>query len=221
MQMVHTVISRDTRISNHDQLLAVSGSEADVQAVRRVLEEVQRDAETNAAASTARPLRVSFSFLLGTVGGAATPSGSELPESLRPVAAALRESGFGDTQLLAPVEVFLGDRGREFQLTGNAQRDEATIELQLRGQTEPTHADGARPNVVRLTVDAKLVASRMSPAGQPNAAPAPPQMMRNNLFQLQTTIDAPLGEHVVLAASPGSMGGNEAIALVVRVTEAK
>ena len=39
------------------------------------------------------------------------------------------------------------------------------------------------------------------------------------IFRIKTTIAAPLGDYIVLAATPGRTDSGEAIALVVRVTE--
>lgn len=220
LRMIHTVMSPACRISNLEQLIAVTGSPSDVASVRRVLEEVAK--EGSAQNVIARPLRVSFSFLISDSAGGAGGDAASLPKGLEPVTAALRESGFGDARLLAPVQVFMSESGREFELQGSARRGDTTIHIQLRGQAEPMPADDVRPGSVRLNVQAQLVGMRDgAPDPTHPAAVQAAQRFRTELFQLETTIDAPLGEYVVLAASPSSMGGDEAIALAVLVTEAR
>ncbi len=210
--LLNVVVSRQARVAHRDRLIVITGTQADADAVKRVLEEVAREREQGMDARSESPLQVEAYFLSVRV-GAASDAAPSLPAALKPVAQALTESGFGSASLLAPFQVSLTGDGRQFQLGGQAPGSKAPLSISLEG----LGGRGPTPDSVRLDLQATVEARLPAPAERSNM----PMPHRAPQFQLRTTIQANLGEYVVVAASPASPESDEAIALVIRVTAAR
>jgi hypothetical protein len=178
-------------VDDVNQLVIVKGSDADIAACAELFERVDRPQ---------LPLQLSFYFMEGRIGaGGSGGSGASengfLPESLKPVADAMRENGFLDLKLRAPLTTRVQE-GESFKLDGASGEVGAGHWIfELRGSAERAAPGESTRLEIRGDVE--------SPDEE------------RDLFSVETTLVAPFGEFVVLAATPS--GGDSAIALVVRV----
>lgn len=221
--LVQAAVSRQARVAHRGKLIVVTGTPADAEAVQRVLNEA---ASSDAAAADHRqmPSQIEFYFLSTRV-GAAAPDPATIPAALQPVAQALAESGFGAAKLFAPFKVNLSGSGsgETFSVSGLARGEGEPLKIELEGRRQGRSAVDPRTRQRTFQFDGTLhlelsASVRAVSASQDPSAPSPAAAER---FRLRTIIQVQPGAYMVVAASPASTDTDEAIALVVRVTEAK
>jgi hypothetical protein len=103
-----------------------------------------------------------------------------------------------------------GATGQPFEVRGSAPDIE---QIQIKGSAAPLPGSDAIELRIESNLSARVVTSEITSSGGDKQ----PQYGTKLVFSLQTTIQARLGDYLVLAASP-SQPGEDAIALVVRVT---
>ena len=178
-------------IDNANRLLAVRGTEAEVEAIRQLVSQLNRPKKS---------IGIHCFFLSGRLGSGGSNGGKKLPDDLEPVAAILDKSGLGGASLLAPVIVMTNDGERfstqsalevtddsgdienlSFRITGRASLDAGSaVQLEVKGIVVGTDAKDTR-------------------------------------YQIETTVSTKIGSYVVLAAAPSTTLVGDYIALVVRV----
>ena len=182
--------------ANH--ILVVNGPAESVAAIRKLVQTVDRPAES---------LHMHFAFLRAKIGtSTAEPAG--VPKDLVPAAKALQQSGFSNVTLLAPVGVHARD-GAHFQSESTMQvlaGEDRTGELKFAlGGTPHLAADGT---TVQLDLHASVSGRYADPPKEP----------QSTWFELKTSIAAMLDSYVILAAAPSSTTDGDAIVLAVRIT---
>lgn len=198
--VVHTPWAR-VALDEVNRMLVVRASEEDIAAVRRLIEEIDRPRES---------LTAHFYFIRATIGGKSATGEVNLPPALQPVAKTLTDNGFGNPSLMAPITV-VAHGSREFDSDSTLRLDgdldaENQLNFSVRGvaRLEP---DG---ETVQLTVDAGMYGQY---GDEDEGGPY------DTNFSVDTTIAMKLDSYVILAASPSSTAGGNAVALVVRVTK--
>jgi hypothetical protein len=205
------VVSDQARVSAAENLLVVVGTEQDYRAASEL---VQRVTDLRGRPrSDARGLQVSFYFLRTSIGPDKSARAGEraaaLPEGMKPAISALGESGFQNAELLAPLSVQTGVGSEPFELRGSAPHIE---QIGIKGFATPLAGQDAVELRIETSLSARVPTNEViDPSGNIK------QYNIKQIFSLQTTIQARLGDYLVLAASP-SQPGEDAIALVVRVT---
>lgn len=200
--MISAVVrSRATRhaIDHANNMLVVSADAEDLAAIRELIHRLQRPVHT---------LTAQFYFVRASFANTDPNPSAQLPEALSSVATALEAAGFSRLDLLAPMSVVAFEEQR-FSLE-STRRDnllEKGVEL-LKFQVKGTGRMLNDSGHVHLEVQAAVHGSTASGEGKG----IPTQ------YEIDTTIVAPLGQFVVLAAAPGSTADGDAIAVVVRVT---
>ncbi len=193
--LVRAVLDPERRssiaIDNANRLLAVRGTEAEVEAIRQLVSQLNRPKKS---------IGIHCFFLSGRLGSDGSNGGKKLPHDLKPIAAILDKSGLGGASLLAPVIVISNDGERfstqsalevtddsgdmenlSFRITGRASLDAgSTVQLELKAIVVGTDAKDTR-------------------------------------YQIETTVSTKIGSYVVLAAAPSTTLVGDYIALVVRV----
>ncbi len=172
-----------------NQILVLKGLASDIAAARDLVKQLDRPA---------RMFRLSFIFLRADVGGGSAADLPELPKGLRDVADALSANGLSGLRLLAPLTVSVEEKA-SYSSSGYLQpEDGASFDFRVKGDV----LRGRATDDVTFTVRAEVVNGRGEFARE--------------VFSARTTITAPLGDYVVLAAAPSSSGDGDAIVLVVR-----
>jgi hypothetical protein len=151
-------------------------------------------------------LQIAFYFIQAGQTAGGQRSGTPLPKSLAAVGKALEENGFFAPTVLAPVLVRVQNNGK-YSIRSAAPAVGPTAFLQLHGNARAAGGDGKS---VDLAVEANLM-----------ELPGGDRKGLKSLLDLETLISAPLGDYVVLSASPAPDDENLVVALVVRVTKAK
>ena len=180
-----------------------------VTAPKRLVAEVERllDAiDVRAPApKEALSLQIEFFFLQARLHPGEEVA-SELADVLKPVAAALAESGIHQPVLLAPLVVQVGS-DEEFTQEGLVGQTDGIILIDVKGEAERGELDG--------TVELEVRATMKGPIRTGN------QVQYQSVFELNTTLTFALGDYIVLAAAPGQTDYGDVIALVVRVTPSR
>ncbi len=149
-------------------------------------------------------LKLTFYFLAASFTGESVPGGAPLPAALKPVAAAMAESGFTGLTLVSPASV-MADPSAGFRQAWPVGIDEkTTLNFDVSGEAQE-RGDG---EAVRLAVNTAVRGTRKEGAGTANFT----------AFSLETEVTTPLNEYVVLAANPSGANLGGAMILVIRVT---
>ena len=208
-RMVRGVCSPVAEISYSGNLLVVRGTDSDHQEVNRFVLEYERSRKSESIVEglgEPTTLQIAFYFIQAGQTAGGQRSGTPLPKSLAAVGKALEENGFFTPTVLAPVLVRVQNNG-EYRIRSSASAVGPTAYLQLHGTASRAGSDG---KTVDLAVEANLTER---PGGDRKGV--------KNLLDLDTSISAPLGDFVVLSASPAPDDENLIVALVVRVTKSK
>ncbi|MCB9849720.1 MAG: hypothetical protein H6817_03355 [Phycisphaerales bacterium] len=126
------------------------------------------------------------------------------PAMLDPVMGTLAELGYRRAMLLAPLNVTVG-RDERFKLKGSAAQFDRMLGVEVTGRAKRIDDD-----TVELQVNAEIGPKVALPGTLGGPEP---------MFALSSAVTAPLGDYIVLAASPGATDYGQAIMLVVRVAE--
>lgn len=187
-------------VDETSRMLVVRASEEEMEAVRQLIEKVDRPRES---------LTAHFFFIRATIGGESTSDSPNLPAALRPIAKTLSDNGFGNPSLMAPITV-VAHGSREFESDstlriGDSPDDKNQLSFSVQGVAR-LDPDG---ETVQLTVRATMYGEYGNEeTGRFDAH-----------FEVDTTIAMKLDSYMILAASPSSTARGNAIALVVRVTK--
>ncbi len=183
-----------------NRMLVVRASEEEMEAVRELIEKIDRPRES---------LTVHFFFIRATISGESNSDGPNLPAALKPIAKTLSDNGFGNPSLMAPITV-VAHGSREFESDSTLRlgdspdgKNQLSFSVQGVARLDP---DG---ETVQLTVGAAMYGEYGDEeTGEFNAH-----------FEVDTTIAMKLDSYMILAASPSSTPHGNAVALVVRVTK--
>lgn len=202
-------------VDERNNALIISGSLGKVKEVEQIIKELDTPRQS---------LRVEFFFVRGIIGGDGEPT-SNLPEALKPVAAALSDAGFQNLQLIAPIQI-LTDEGET--LSGQAFSQEASLDVPLSGEGGGSYrysfqVAGAAQlatlgDTVKLAVTAQVRGMKYGMASGAAAGGARGVQSDAPLeYGVQTRMSTSLGEYVVLSAAPGTTPEGNALAVVIRV----
>jgi len=197
MNLVQTVARSGARtqvaLDRQNRLLVVRGAQADVDAVKQLVAVLDRPA---------RRVTIRCYFLRGTMDGAASSGGADLPEDLEPIAATLGRAGLGEASLLAPLIISAND-GARFQSSSAlrlADRDGATriVTFDVSGRATITGDRNAE----------LMIQGRVKVPGDHDTG---------TWFEVDTTIATRVGSHVVMATAPSTTPNGDYIAMVAQV----
>ncbi len=202
MSMVRTVmVDRGSRVAldKAGGTLVVYAEPSEIEAVKRVLAEVDRPK---------RPLTLQFFFIRASIGHCPTGETGELPHALSSVAATLKQNGFSELSLMAPLTVRVDD-GDPFESTSGLNTfaeetgSQETLTVHVKGSARLQSKDSS----VQLSLDTTVSGKYLNATGGNGDV----------VFEVETTVAAKLSQYVILAASPTSTAHGDAVALVVRV----
>ena len=201
MELIRAAVSGPkTRIAIDDanRLLVIRAGEAETEAVRQLLKEVDRPSQS---------FNIHLFVIRASVGNRNGKEAS-LPAGLKSVAHTLTENGFGDLDLLAPV-MLTADEGQSF-----------SQESALSSRDPVGYGDSLKISVAgtaRLDSDEDLVQLKLRTEVTGEFRTEEDHLGETN-FAIDTTLVAKIGSYVVLAAAPASTADGEAIAVAVKVT---
>ncbi|MCH7872982.1 MAG: hypothetical protein IID33_14905 [Planctomycetes bacterium] len=216
LKLVHSIISKGTRIAADGKMLVVQGSQQDLAEVAALVKKLNETAATRKSpieSASPRSIQTNFYFIsMSLVKGASTKGAAPLPAALKPVADALAENGFYSPSLLAPLFVNAKEvsRGDNFQISGQA----GDIKIRVRGSV----GQSGSPDSVEMSVTAELTVPKFVEGISSKGVKFRQRSGSQSLFDIETRLNVKLGDYVVLAAAPSSFGDGRAIALVVRAT---
>jgi len=185
-------------VDENRRMLVVRGSDAQKQAVRNLLKQIDH------AAGSAQ---IQVFFLRGAISGEPSDAPSALPAELAPITKTLSQNGFTKLSMMAPFIIITED-GRSFKsqsILHDRSGDEVqSLELAVEGQVHLLGSDA-----VSLNLNARMnQVGKLAETGPGVSA----------WFELNTTLETKLSDYVLLAASPSSTSKGDAVALVVRIT---
>jgi len=201
-ELLETVAPRtpSTRVAvdRANRLLVIRGGESQVEAVRRLVSELDRPAQT---------AMITAYFLKGFIEDR-TAEGS-LPSDLAPIAETLSKSGVHGATLLAPL-IVKTKTGEHFSSDGHLQPpgSASTFKFEVEGRLD-----------IGVNGDVELQIRGMvtKPRGEKTQL----------IFAVETTVQTRTGSYVILAAAPGTTNegdegdAGDCVALVVRVEQAQ
>ncbi len=172
------------------QAIIMTGRPSDIAAAREIVARVDKPQ---------RALTLSFYFVQGTIGDGEDGGAEALPPALKGVAPALSNGGFTDMTLLAPMTTAV-QAGSEFTTAGFLQvGGGGKLLFEIEGEVH----ESATAESAQFTLGAHVAKDLSGDS--------------INIFHIETTLTARLGDYVVLAAAPAQNGENQAVALIVRV----
>jgi len=198
MDAAEMMLSRTASVVRDEDLLFAHGTASDIGTLRQMIAE--RSASPDAQTDSAESLTLTFFLVQADLSGGSSAAHS-LPKKLEPVGRALTENGFLNPSLVSPLIVQVQSDQAKFRVTGVP--DASIVSLSVEGRTSASR----RENAVELQLSAE-VNGRTTNGGESSI---------DEVFSLNTTMEIPFGEFVVLAASPSKTDSTEALALVVRV----
>jgi hypothetical protein len=133
-----------------------------------------------------------------------------LPDFLAPAAEALAQNDFPNPQLLASLTVRT-ESEKTFDTQGTTTDRANVLQFSVHGSAAKLQSDSRAR--LDISADVKTPAFTVSQKGEKDPS--------RTIFSVQTSIMAEYGDYIVLAASPSDPDIGKAIALVIRVTEAK
>lgn len=194
-----------TGYDRHSGMLALRGPAEEIQSVRELIAIMELELrEKHGESELPRALRASFFFVRCRT----TPAGSGekvdvsgLPEAILPVVPVLLENGFSDPQVLTCLMVHV-ENEESFRVEGRTMADGKSLSVQIHGEAE-MYSDGDAV-VAEMKVEAKIAVQPVGDKGLPDV-----------VFEIGSHLSAPVGDWVVLAASPVAEDG--VVVLIVRL----
>ncbi len=199
MSMIHTLVSPQTRIAfdRESDLLVVRGQAKDLDEVRKLVDVLQQTDEDDEPHVT-ESLQVRYYFIQAQYDPDSGEAGGVLPEQLSKVAKVLPEVGLHNPTLLASMIVHV-ESDALFNMSGSVGQYEGHIDINVEGI-----ATLQGENRALLETDVKM--ARFSVKRQ-----------QSPLLQSSSEFTTPIGDFVVLTASPASTDEGDAIALVLQI----
>ncbi len=174
-------------IDEANQMVVVSASEEELESAKRLVAQMDKARET---------LSMEFFFIRGKVNHGQGDPGT-LPARLQDVKAALNEQGISELKLMALLSV-QARAGSGFGISGSGIFEaDASKTFTIQGDVLEASKEGS----ARLRVEANVKV-----LGQKGG---------RGFFWIETTLVTEMGEHMVLAAAPGTSEIDEVIALVI------
>ncbi len=198
--VIHNRLSR-VALDEVNRMLVVRASHDEIRTVEDLIEKIDRPRDS---------LTAHFYFIRATIGGKSATDEVDRPPALQPVAKTLTDNGFGDPSLMAPITV-VAHGSREFDSDSTLRlSDDPENQNQLSFSVQGVARLDPDGETVQLSVDAGMYGQY---GDEDEGGPY------DTNFSVDTTIAMKLDSYVILAASPSSTAGGNAVALVVRVTK--
>lgn len=210
MSLIEAVAPRDFgtqyALDAVGRLIAVNAPKEQVVAIRKLVEAMDRPAES---------FLVHFYFLRGTVGSTEPgATGEPMPKDLAPIATTLRAAGFAKVELIAPLIVHAVD-GMKFKSTLGYPQGSNNPGLNLNISVEGRPVFDKASSSVRLELDVRLAGRVEQKRGETGSAVSFP-----TLLSADSVVTTKLDSIVILAAAPNPIADGDAHAVAVKVTRA-